>query len=216
MKVKLLLIFAMFYTILPEYFALEVASGLPLLTGSRFLLLAVGLYVLRQNNYTLRCRLYKNLYIFLFGITALCLIHLKDSGAETVKALFSLYFEGLFLVIVLDNVIRSEYQVRMILYMLMLASVIVSVLAVFEALTGFNPFYLLTTVRRSMMQTTFERIGIRRAEGPFGHPVYLTVFNVCVQPFALHYYEETRHRGFLLVLALNALSDISLNILLVF
>ena len=112
------------------------------------------------------------------------------------------------MVILFDNVINSEYQVRTIIYTLLAASSLISILAVFEALSGHNPFYLLTTVSRTMMQTTFERIGIRRAEGPFGHPVYLTVFNVCVQPFAMHYYEETGNKNFLAVLGLNALSAV--------
>ena len=75
--------------------------------------------------------------------------------------------------------------------------------AFFEAISGINVFYYLTTTSRDMLQASYERLGSLRAESAFGHPVYFAVYLLSMLPFALYFYENTAKKRYLLIGGLN-------------
>ena len=204
----LLIVFSLLYLILPEYFALEISGSLPLLTAQRVLILSLFASVLKRREGKIRIRSVSNLHLFFAFMVLLNFVHIKDAPADVIKSLFSLVFEEVFLILLLTNLVKTRGDIIRMLRWVVYGSMFVSTMAIIEALSGQNPFYILTTVSRQMLQTTYFRSGIRRAEGPFGHPVYLAVYNTCMIPFCSFFYDFTKKKKYLAAIVLNIISCI--------
>ena len=155
------ILFLALYTILPTYFALELSESIPLLSASRILIVLMGIMVLlrRKDVFKLRGFQFKSLNLALsedkllrgglliyFAVLAVVNVtFLMDS--EALKQLFTLVAEEYAIVWLLVMTLDSREKVQNALRILVLASGIVGILAIFSVITQWNPFHLLDTVK---------------------------------------------------------------------
>ncbi len=199
-----LTLFFTLYIILPEYFAIEISSSFPLLTASRCILILLFLCVIVKNKVNLYIP--SAMILFFSVLLIVDLYHIFDDTSESIKSIFTLIVEQLFLFIVLYNLIKTKDMVIKALNLLVMTSGVMSILALFETIFGINLFYYLRTVSRVMLQASSERAGSLRAEASFGHPVYFAVYLVCIFPFSLYFYDKTEKRRYLFIAILNLIA----------
>lgn len=202
-------IFCIFYIILPEYFAVEIHTAIPLLTASRIMILMLLTAVLIKNKGIIKIGIDKYIAFFFLGICLVCMVNLFSAFSDVVKQLFRILFEQLLVIVLIYNIVDSEDKMESGIRIILYSSAVISILALVECVTGRNLFYYLTTVSREVLQASYERAGVRRAEGPFGHPVYLSVYNLLMLPFCLQFYEKTHKNKFLVIALLNCISVIA-------
>lgn len=195
-------LFFVFYLILPEYFAVELSSSIPLITVSRLILLLLALLLLQKEFVSFR--VYFPFVLYAAIIISVNIYHLLET-TETVKAIISIVLEEFLVFVLVNNLLQSARELIKGLDLIVKVSGIICILAVFEVLTGFQMFHLLNTVNRDMLQTSYERLGFLRAESAFGHPVYFAIYCVCIFPFALYFYENTHKKIYLGIAILNVI-----------
>lgn len=200
----MIFIFFFFYLIMPEYFALEISSSLPLLTVSRILILLIVCFALYQNHGRFKIQM-KDRVLNLYVLIMLVIngFHLIDCFSDSAKTIFSLLLEQWLVVALVVNVLNTRDKIEKAINAMVWASFVVGILGILEVFTGRNMFYYLTTTSRTMMQASFFRLGLLRAEGPFGHPVYFGTYCVCILPFSLYLYESRRKKIYLLIAFIN-------------
>lgn len=197
-------LFFFFYLILPEYFALEISASLPLLTASRILIVLLFLLVIYFDFGKIRLKTQsKALGFYFFIIILVNCLHLKDCFSDSVKCIASVIMEQWLLILLVVQILDSREKIERAVDAMVWASGLIGILAMFETVTGVNVFYFLTTTKRDMLQSAFFRMGMLRAEGPFGHSVYLGTYCVCMIPFALYFYETKRKKRYLLIAMAN-------------
>lgn len=199
-RASLWLFFAL-YLILPEYFALEISSSIPLLTGSRIILIIMILVCIHKR--IINIKLDRSFLAYFVILLAVNLYHLSTNSSAAIKAILTLIVEQALLYIVMKNLIMSKDVWFKGMDIMVSVSGIVSILGLVEAFFGVNVFYYLTTTSRDMLQASYERLGSLRAEAAFGHPVYFAVYLLGMLPFALYFYENTAKKKYLLIGGLN-------------
>ena len=198
-----------FYCILPEYFAIELSETLPLITASRIVLLILMVYCCissnQKNKLSLKLkhiRLFWPILIYFVLRIVVNLYHVFFTPSA-IKELFVILFEQLFLLITVVAVINSKKVLLRAIQILIYACGIVSVFAIQETFTGINIAYYLNTVNREMLQVSYLRLGILRAEFSFGHPVYFAAFCVLMIPLIMYFYENTKFKRYLIIMVLD-------------
>ncbi len=197
-------LFFIFYLIMPEYFALEISTTFPLITVSRCILILLLLCTIFKNN--IRLNIPSCMIVFLILICIVDLYHLSDNPTQSIKSLFSLLVEQFLLFIALYNLIRTKEMVIKSLKLLVLTSGVMSALGCFETISGINLFYYLNTITRDTLQASYMRMGVMRAETSFGHPVFYSVYLVCLFPFAVYFFQKTREKKYLVIIILNLIA----------
>lgn len=175
------------YIVIPNYFAIEFSPNIPLLTGSRFLLIILLISLI----YKKKCNMVTSQLDYPLGIyfcimISIDLLHLLDSSTYALKDLFSIIIEQLLVYWVICQVVTSKTKFYKCLKLLLFSSSVVAVLSIIGYFFNTNFFYLLDTVKRNMLMTSNTAIGYRlgslRIEAGFGHPIYYAVF-CCVMAF---------------------------------
>ena len=181
----------------PECFALELSSSLPLLTGSRVIL--VIMIIASIHKQIINIKLDKTFLAYFIFLLVVSLYHLSTNFSAALKAIFTLIIEQAVLYIVMKNLIKSKEIWYKGMEIMVSVSGIMSILGLFEAISGINVFYYLTITSRDMLQASYERLGSLRAESAFGHPVYFAVYLLAMLPFALYFYENTAKKKYLVI-----------------
>lgn len=193
--------FFVVYPILPDYFAIELGGGLPLLKSSRILILLMAVFILIYQrgkiyidiNSLKKTKMLIPLFIYFVGrITANAFYCFNLSAAMNTE--FSIIFEQLILVIILLQVIKSKQQIKQCMKALACGSAISAIVSIISIICGKNLFYYLNTVSRSMLMASTVRMGIVRAEAGFGHPVYYGVYCALVIPICYYLYENEKRK----------------------
>ena len=201
-----IILFFALYIIMPEYFAVEFSSKLPLITASRFVLILMGLMLvirrraklshfrqIRLRDFKLLLAEDKVLRWGLIGYFVILLIanlaHLVSVPAETMKAVFVLAAEQYVLVWLLVLEIDTKQRVLQCLKIMIYVSGVVALVAAIGVAVDYNLFHLLDTVQREMLMSTYYRLGIMRAEAGFGHPVYYGAFCAAILPVNMYLIE---------------------------
>lgn len=201
-----IVIFFFFYLILPEYFAFEISSSFPLLTAGRVLILLLLAWTCYSHHGKLHVAIHNKALCLYFAVMIIInIFHLTDCFSESFKTIFSLVFEQWMLIILVLNALNTRDKFEYAIEALVWGNFLVGILGVIETISGENLFYFLTTTSRSMLQSSQVRLGMRRAEGPFGNSVYFGIYCVCMIPFSLYLYETKRQRRFLLIVLINIL-----------
>lgn len=200
-------LFLALYAVMPEYCALELHAKLPLITASRAVLVLMGLFLLLRNRGTLlnfkqfslrkwNLLLTENklLRFGLFGyfivLVAVNLTFLMETS-EAVKQIFIICLEEYGLVWMLAMILDSREKIVSALKVLVISSAAVAVLCCISCAMSFNLFSLLNTVSRDMLMSNYYRLGMLRAAGGFGHPVYYGAFCVLMFPLCMYFVEES-------------------------
>ena len=198
------------YPVLPDYFAIELGGGLPLLKASRILILLLLISSLIYNKGKVhlpikRIRRMNMLIPLLMYFTgrilanAFYLLRLSES----INTEFSIIFEQLILLIVILQFIDGREQVLGCINAVVCGSGVVACVSIISVFIGQNIFYYLDNVSRSMLMAATTRMGIVRAEAGFGHPVYYGVYCALVIPLSYYLYENKKKNSYLVICILN-------------
>lgn len=204
-------IFFLLYLILPEYFAIEFSASFPLLTASRVILFFMLIFQTIKNRGIIKFGLCKNkkleraILLYIFGMVTVNFFHINYT-AESVKEIFTLIFEQLCLVWLISQIVNTRKRFIYALRLLVYSSGIVAVISIVGSIIGYNLFYLLTTVNRTMIQAGYVRMGVLRAEAGFGHAVYYGMYCVIMTVLGAYLYERDSGKK------IQALSCVGLNI----
>lgn len=201
---------AALYIILPTYFAFEVSSSLPSFTGSKIVLLITILLVAvsKKEIAIPKVREMKIIWLVSMVLVIINISHMGDSGSYSIKAIFSIFLENIFLALILYNLINTRDKLNGFIKIMVTTSAVVTFFAAIEFLTGYNVFYLLTTTSRTVYQASYIRSGMTRAEASFSHSVYYGVYCSCMLPFSLYLYENNKNKKYLLFALLNVLGTL--------
>ncbi|MCD8054880.1 MAG: O-antigen ligase family protein [Lachnospiraceae bacterium] len=216
-KIAFFLFFGL-YLILPEHFAVELSGSLPLLTGSRVVLTFLLLVYLAssQGRISLRLcrdrRISQGLYAYFLVMIFVDIINIRYS-MSSLKAIFTVVFEEWAVVWGVTRIVTTKKRFMSAVRTLVGASGIVAVLSIISTLIGHNLFYFLNTVQRTMLQSSYIRMGLIRAEAGFGHPVYYGMYCVLMMILAFFLYEKEpgNRRITLICIVLNLLALVLAN-----
>lgn len=197
---KYIMFFMAFYPILPDYFAIELGGGLPLLKASRILLLILMLcIVLRNKKIILMRRSLKNVGLY-WGMIIYFTARILANGyyatklSAAVNTEFTIIVEQLLLMVLIYQVISIEDDVYACVKNLVYASGVIALISIINVLIGSNLFYELSTISRKVLMTSTVRMGIVRAEATFGHPVYYAMYCALIVPLALYVWQNERKK----------------------
>lgn len=201
-------LFVALFPVLPEYFAIEISEALPLITAHRIIVLILIVYYFNfyeKNSFMhvlkkVKLKLAIILY-FLFQFMANS-VHIFETS-YAIKEIFSICFEQLIVVIILVSVIKNLNVLYKAINIIVCISGIICILGIFESITGNNIVYLLKTVDRDMLQASFSRLGVERAEVSFGHSVYFGLYCAVIIPFSMYFYENTKKVKYIIIVLLN-------------
>lgn len=181
---------------MPSYCAVELSSFLPLITVSRILLVVVffsyvfshrGKIKISFSQYNKSIR--RAILIYSVFLCMANVAYITETS-EAIKAIFTVIFEELFLVWIIQQMISSRIKLIACLEIMVYASGITAVLGIIESFTGFNVFYSLNTVQREMLMASFSRMGMQRAETGFGHAVYYGTYCAVMIPICMYFIEN--------------------------
>lgn len=206
---KFILFFMAFYPVLPDYFAIELGGGLPLLKASRILLLILLLCVCFRNKKIKLIRkplkaagLYWPLIIY-FAARILANGYYVSSLSAAINTEFTVIVEQLLLLVLICQIIQDQEDVYLCVKTIVDASGIIAVISIINVLIGSNLFYSLNTVSRNVLMVSTVRMGIIRAEATFGHPVYYAMYCALIIPLALYMWQNERRMWNGCILGLN-------------
>lgn len=209
---KFILFFMAFYPVLPDYFAIELGGGLPLLKASRILLLILMLCVCFHNKKIHLIRqplkvtgLYWPLFIY-FAARILANGYYALSLSAAINTEFTVIVEQLLLIVMICQVVRSREDVHLCVKTIVNASGVVAIISIINVLIGSNLFYNLNTVSRNVLMVSTVRMGIIRAEATFGHPVYYAMYCALIIPLALYVWQNEKNAWNSCVLGLNVIA----------
>lgn len=203
-------LFLALYTVLPTYFALELSESIPLITAARILIVLLGIAVIlrRRNDFfhlenfrfsSLNFQLSQDkflrggLFIY-FALLLLVNITFLGSTSEALKQLFTLVAEEYAIIWMLSLTLTSREKIDQGIRLMVFASGVVGILAIFSVVTQYNPFHLLNTVTRSMLRVNYYRMGLLRATAGFGHPVYYGAYCAVMTPLCMYLIETTENK----------------------
>ncbi|MBR2247929.1 MAG: O-antigen ligase family protein [Clostridia bacterium] len=192
-------LFFTLYIILPSYFALEISESLPLITGSRVLLMLLVLFYIFKNNGKIPLKIFNNNYskiafLCYFWLMIITNVYYVPVTNEAVKRICTLIIEELIVVWIIANIIDNDLKLEQVLKVLTISSGIVAIITIINVIIGENLFYKLDTVNRNMLMANYSRLGIVRAEAGFGHAVYYGCYCLCMLPIAMYLIEHSNNK----------------------
>lgn len=204
--------FFLIYPILPDYFAIELGGGLPLLKASRVMILIMigSLLVHQKGKIYFEIKSLKKIKMLI----PLCIYFIGRiiangfycfSLTEAINTEFSIILEQLILTLVILQLIKSQEQLIQCINAIVYGSGIVALISIISVGYGQNLFYNLNIVSRNMLMASTIRMGIMRAEAGFGHPVYYGLYCALMIPLAYYLFECRKKKRFLVICVLNVI-----------
>ena len=209
LPLEMMLLLAL-YIALPDYLAVELKAGLPLLTAARVLLVLAGIGVLlrrrdvfcRDNfclrNLNLQLTADKPLQICMgiyFGLLLAINVVFAMKTTEGVKQIFVLMTEEYALVWILTMILTSRERIVSGLKIMTLAAGILGLLACLSVILDYNVFRLLDTgFREELVLRDFHRYGMLRPSCGFQHAVYYGAFCAVMLPVEMYLVEQEENR----------------------
>jgi hypothetical protein len=213
-KENFIYLFVFFYPILPEYFALDLGTNLPLLTVSRILLIILfvscvfkGDKVLKKNKSLNIISIFnknKNFLLYFILITISNIAHINENAS--LKNLILIILEQAMLLICLIKRVDLQNSLEKCLKCLVSGSLIMGIGGIIETVSGTNLFYSLSTASRELTMANYTRLSVTRAEATFGHPISFSVYLLLVIPFIMYFFELTKKMFFKFCLIISIVS----------
>lgn len=228
-KEKILYAFAFLYPLLPKGLAVDIGSSLPLITASRVLILYVVFFELCFNRGSfkdVKKKLYSSKFNLIFALYFLtCIInYFVYANVESFKIMISIAIEYIFVTFFIYFRISSNEEAEKFLDALLLSAFLIGISGIVEFFFGNSVFRFLNIVKTDRILMTGEgavRLGVRRVEGPFGHPLAYCNFLLLIIPFALYkvlQFKEKRVKNLIVltVLVINFILTLSRGPMLAF
>lgn len=189
-----------FVGILPEQFSVSVHSALPLITGSRVLIvIAFGFWAWNRIK-TRNFKLPIPLMIFLAVQVLVSLVNLRW-GADEIKRIFLFVFERVFLVVMLMDLIETREEFERSVDFLILGGVAVTVIAIVQTVWKLDIAAALHITETITSVTLPSRMGLIRAYGTFNAISY-GCYCAFLLPVIYYRLEQTKKHLYSLAFAL--------------
>lgn len=193
------LIFMALYLILPNYFAVEISSMLPLITGSRLVLIIWIIGYVLLNNGIIKLRIFnskktKIIFIFYFCVRILTNVYYISVTNEALKEILVIVLEELIVLWLIVQNINTQDKIEKSLDVMIKVSIIINIITIIGVFLGKNLFYYLNIVNRTMLMADYSRMGLIRAEAGFGHPVYYGIYCIVMAIIALQFMEKYKDK----------------------
>ncbi len=189
-------LFLCLYLILPSYFAIEISTKLPLLTGSRLIILLVFISSIRKGTLRIKKIGERNLNLIICCYFLMMLIINIVSLFQTVsaiKAIFVILFEKAMVIWFLLLYINTKEKLLRALELLVYSATFVACISIVGVAVGINFFELLNIVNREMLMSNYVRLGLTRATAGFGHAVYYGLYNALIIPVIMYFIENKKN-----------------------
>lgn len=210
-------IFFALYMVLPEYFALELSSSLPLITGSRILLILLLIYYVAKNDWKIHFKIFyndgcKKYFVIYFVCMIITNLYYALSTKEAIKELFIIILEELVVLWLIVKIVNTREKMDKVLKIIAISSAITAIISIIGTITGNNLFYYLNTVSRKMLMASFYRLGFIRAEAGFGHAVYYALYCIMMIPICMYLLEKEKNNCiYIICFALNIIGLVLAN-----
>lgn len=191
-----------FIGILPDEFAIELSSSLPLLTFERILILvAVGFWVYdkwKKRKFTMPACIF--VYFGVNVLVSLANLHFGIGGE--VKRIALMLFERILLMLMVIDFIEDRREFELCLDFMIMGSVALAVIGLVQTVFEFNIASALELVEARAYQTLTDRMGLVRA---FATSNAISYGCYCAFMAFICYYrlEKTGRQRYSLALALN-------------
>ncbi len=200
---------------LPDYYGIDIAPGLPLITVSRILFVILYLYILfsYRDNITNTIKSLKiSLPMILLGgyfllriITNLYYIRKYGSSINTI---LSIVFEELLLLLIAIVINLSKRQIFFVVNVIVYSSVVMYLLGIFESFSFIRITNNLYTINRYALNDWYVRMGLLRATVTLGLPGVFGNMCALMIPAILYMYYRTFQKRYIIILALNIMACI--------
>lgn len=188
-------IFIVLYPILPTYFSLNISNALPLVTGSRLLLILLFIYcLLKKNKHDHRssavnnCEKKVRFSLCLFIVCEIFVFFPYALNSASIKELFVSLVEKALYFYCIVTCVNSKKRVISLLKILTYVVLVSSVFAIIESILGINIAHLLNISSRELNVDSYMRLGRIRSEFSFGHPLCYATYLILMMPFVFYFY----------------------------
>ncbi len=213
---KYLYLFIPCILFLPEYYALEISSTLPLITASRIMFVVFYVYAFlnRRRNISFKNIRLKELpksYLLLpcyFVLRLISNLVYAPTIRQALNTFLEIVFEQLLLLICFYLLAPTKEEIHTLIKVVVNTAFVFFVIGIFESITSIRPFDVLYTVERNMMNSTFIRLGLMRSTTTLGLPNFYSNMCLYVTPLILYLYEKTMQKRYLVYMVFDILAII--------
>jgi hypothetical protein len=192
------------YTILPETFAFEISSSLPLITGKRVLVILVCIIWLYNLKFRKRSHIPKELLIYTIVAVGISLFNLRMSFGE-LNNIFIIVFEQFLLVMAVKSIISEEEEVYRCLEFLIYGSCVLAIISILQTVLKIDLSTALAISEDRVVETITDRMNTVRAFG-----VTNAIKNGCYCAFmcliSMFMYEKQKKIRYIFFLVMNAIA----------
>jgi len=174
----------------PKYFSIELSASLPIITVQRILMFCLIFFVFGSQN---RSRKFFNIihtvrvkWISVYILSA-AISTVFNINSQSINGFLSVIIEQILLFFLMIYICEEVLGVNQVIKLVKKLMFILAILGIFESLFNYNIFNLLyTTSRQLILATTYERMGMLRATGPFGHPLAYSLVIIIIFPLMFY------------------------------
>ena len=193
-----------FYTILPDTFAVEISSSLPLITGKRVLVIIVCIIWLYNIKFRERSHIPKELLVYVVIAVGISLFNLRLTIGE-LNNIFIIVFEQLILVMAVKSIISEEEEIYRCLEFLIYGSVVLAVISILQTVMKIDLTTALAISEDRVVEVITDRMNTVRAYG-----VTNAIKNGCYCAFmcliTMFMYEKKKQIRYLFFMIMNAIA----------
>lgn len=211
---KYIYLFVPCYLFLPGYYGISLSDSLPVLNVTRIITVFFYIYVLINKRKTFKeifFSPFSGRFLLLFGYAAFrILANLFYANGLNIptKMIFSIIFEQVFIVIAFLLLSPSDNEIKILEKVIVWSAFFLFVIGILESLTSTNIFDQLYTVQRNIPNEHYIRLGLLRATTTMELPGQYSNMCLFILPLALHLYNTTTNKLYLLVCFADILAAI--------
>lgn len=192
------------YTILPDTFAIEISTSLPLLTFKRIFIVILFCILLYNNKIKNIIRVPKEIFIYTLINLVVSIINLRFGFGE-LNGIFIIIFEQFMLVLLIKGFISNKEDVYKCLEFVVYCSVILAIISILQTVVKFDLATVFALTESRVSQEITDRMNTVRAYG-----VTNAISNGCYISFmvliSIFMYEKTKRFRYIFILALNIIA----------
>ena len=197
------LLFA-FYTILPDTFAIEISSSLPLLTGKRILVIIVCVIWLYNLKYRNKTHIPKELLIYTVVAVGISIFNLRMGFGE-LNNIFIILFEQFLLVMSIKSILSEEEEVYRCMGFLVCGSAVLAIMSILQTVLKIDLTTAFAISEDRIVESITDRMNTVRAFG-----ISNAIRNGCYCAFmciiTMFMYEKKKQFRYIIFLVLNAVA----------
>ncbi len=193
-----------FYSILPDTFAIELSASLPLITGSRILVLIICCIWVYNLKFRKREGIPKEILVYVLVEVCISIINLRQGFGE-VNNIFITVVQQFMLVMAVKATVEEEEEVYNCIDFLIYGSVALGIISILQTVLKFDVTTVLNITQERVVENITDRMNRVRAFG-----VTNAISNGCYCAFmcliTMFMYEHRRRFRYIIFLVVNAVA----------